>query len=105
MAREKPFSSDGCSMFPDKDVFSDWLPCCVAHDQAYWNGGDAAARKKADRELRECLTKMNRPVTGFIMYWGVRLFGAPHWPTPYRWGYKFAWLPSITYKKQEKLND
>jgi len=37
----KPFTSDGCSDFPDgtltqKDL---WLECCTAHDFTYWKGG------------------------------------------------------------------
>jgi len=37
----KPFTSDGCSMFPDGTLEQKelWLSCCTAHDYAYWQGG------------------------------------------------------------------
>ena len=36
------------------------LPCCV-HDDAYDIGGDAAARRSADRDLfRSCITVIQR---------------------------------------------
>jgi len=53
----KPFTSDGCSSFPDgtlqhKDL---WIECCTAHDYAYWKGGAYAERNAADKELRQCI--------------------------------------------------
>src|SRR5262245_15908951 len=32
-----PFTTDGCSTFPD----GAWKSCCVTHDYAYWCGGTA----------------------------------------------------------------
>ena len=36
-----PFTSDGCSSFPDGTPANQslWLECCVRHDLAYWRGG------------------------------------------------------------------
>jgi hypothetical protein len=36
-----PFTSDGCSVFPDGTALQQslWLQCCRAHDYAYWKGG------------------------------------------------------------------
>lgn len=41
-----PFSSDGCSLFPDRAPHGkkDWCSCCLAHDLAYWRGGIQADR-------------------------------------------------------------
>src|SRR5882762_2733440 len=56
----RPFSTDGCSLFPDHSLISkaDWCQCCVAHDLAYWRGGTADARLKADQELSACVRRM-----------------------------------------------
>ncbi|WP_216662021.1 hypothetical protein [Niveibacterium sp. COAC-50] len=37
----KPFTTDGCSSFPDGTPWQQtlWLDCCVKHDIAYWIGG------------------------------------------------------------------
>jgi len=37
----KPFTSDGCSAFPDGTLKQRelWLSCCTAHDIAYWKRG------------------------------------------------------------------
>lgn len=34
------FSTDGCSLFPDRSLIDakDWCECCVEHDIAYWQG-------------------------------------------------------------------
>lgn len=93
------FVSDECSRFPE----GNWGGCCVEHDRDYWKGGTYEDRLAADRRLRECVEAKGHPVIAYLMYIGVRLFGAPHWPTPYRWGYKYKWYPSCTYGKQEKL--
>ena len=44
-----PFSSDGCSLFPEgSGENSDlWLSCCRAHDLSYWRGGTRAELEKA----------------------------------------------------------
>ena len=44
----KPFSSDGCTMFPD----GDWGGCCYDHDLLYWRGGTWRDRIKADKSYR-----------------------------------------------------
>ena len=38
------FSSDGCSLFPDRSLITaaDWCSCCFEHDVAYWRGGTAS---------------------------------------------------------------
>lgn len=86
----QPFSTDGCSRFPDRALVgqADWCSCCVAHDLAYWRGGTAEARLKADHELKACVQKAtNNEALAEAMFAGVRAGGGPHFPTSYRWGY------------------
>lgn len=86
----RPFSSDGCSLWPDGEL-SDrrlWCDCCFAHDMAYWRGGIEAERKQADEALRACVAeKTHDPRMPAVMYEGVRLGGSPVFPAWYRWGY------------------
>lgn len=90
----QPFTTDGCSLFPDRDTSSgkDWRCCCVAHDVAYWRGGSADARRQADAELQACVRQTTGDVAlGRVMHAGVRVGGAPYWPTPFRWGYGWGY--------------
>ncbi len=84
-----PFTTDGCSDFPNgtpqhKDL---WLKCCVAHDKKYWMGGTYAERLNADMELRACVQSVGEPAIAGLMLAGVRVGGSPYWPTRFRWGY------------------
>lgn len=95
----KPFSTDGCSMFPDHSLVSktDWCKCCLAHDLAYWRGGTADERLKADLALKSCVLSTTRNVElADLMFAGVRAGGGPYFFTPYRWGY--GWSPGRMYK-------
>jgi len=85
----KPFTSDGCSIFPDGTLEHKnlWLACCTAHDYAYWKGGTYEEKQKADQELKECVAKSGNPKTASLMLAGVKVGGAPYLPTPFRWGY------------------
>lgn len=84
-----PFSSDGCSRFPDGTYAepSLWLDCCRAHDAAYWAGGTAQQRAMADEALQQCVNDKQQPSISAIMLMGVRVGGSPFIPTPFRWGY------------------
>ena len=85
-----PFSSDGCSLFPDRSMINeeDWCECCVEHDKAYWQGGTEDERKLADKLFKECiLSKTQDETLANMMYIGVRFGGSPYFPTWYRWGY------------------
>jgi protein tyrosine phosphatase (PTP) superfamily phosphohydrolase (DUF442 family) len=90
----RPFTSDGCSLFPDgtfKDR-SQWCDCCLSHDIAYWQGGTAAERKKADETLRDCVRERTQDRNlGETMYLGVRAGGHPAFLTWYRWGYGWSY--------------
>jgi len=85
-----PFTTDGCSMFPDHSPSgkTDWCVCCVAHDLAYWRGGSADERARADAELESCVRTASGDATlAKTMLAGVRVGGNPYFPTSYRWGY------------------
>lgn len=81
------FTTDGCTLWPD----AGWRECCIAHDMAYWCGGEPAARKRADRSLRECVAAAGHEDMASWMYYSVRLMGHPLWPFTWRWGYGWDW--------------
>jgi hypothetical protein len=84
----QPFTSDVCSMWPD----GTWAACCIEHDIAYWCGGPAAARDRADDAFRACMRKEGGACLSTLTYVGVRV-GGPSWmPFPWRWGYGWDWL-------------
>lgn len=86
----EPFSSDGCSLFPDRSVINadDWCLCCFEHDIAYWRGGTREEREAADSKLRSCITeKTGNEALATMMYEGVRFGGSPYFYNWYRWGY------------------
>ena len=102
----KPFTSDGCSVFPDgtfeyKEL---WLSCCTAHDYAYWQGGTYEERLVADEQLSQCVAKVGEPQIAKLMLAGVRVGGSPYFPTSFRWGYGWSyprWYKALT--KSEKM--
>lgn len=85
----KPFKSDGCSSFPDGTLKQKklWLKCCTEHDRHYWLGGTYEQRVIADEALKACVTRIGEPTIALVMLVGVRVGGAPHLPTTFRWGY------------------
>lgn len=89
----KPFTTDGCSAFPDGtfDQQQLWLQCCTAHDESYWRGGTEEERDLADRELRTCVAGVGEPAIAALMLAGVRVGGSPYFPTRFRWGYGWSY--------------
>ena len=86
----RPFTSDGCSLFPDADLISgdDWCSCCFEHDIAYWRGGTEDERLAADQALQRCVTeKTGNEMLGRLMFEGVQAGGSPYFYNWYRWGY------------------
>jgi hypothetical protein len=82
----RPFTSDGCSAFPDgtfqqKEL---WLTCCTAHDYTYWQGGTYKKRLNADKELHLCVAKVGEPHVAKLMLAGVRVGGSPYLTTSFR---------------------
>jgi len=88
-----PFTSDGCSSFPDGTLSQRelWLSCCTTHDVAYWKGGTYKQRKQADEELRMCVKEVGEPEIALLMLAGVRVGGSPFLPTTFRWGYGWSY--------------
>jgi hypothetical protein len=89
----KPFTSDGCSSFPDGTMKQQslWLSCCVKHDLSYWKGGTYQERLEADLSLEQCVADIGEPNVAKLMLAGVRVGGSPYWPTTYRWGYGWSY--------------
>jgi hypothetical protein len=102
-----PFSSDGCSLFPDSFVMTkkDWCECCFQHDVAYWQGGTEQQREDADIALKQCvIIKTDNKALANLMYDGVRLGGSPYFYNWYRWGYGWSYLDDSR-GKYEALTD
>ena len=89
----KPFTSDGCSSFPDGTLEqkSLWLACCQSHDLDYWQGGTYQQRLTSDKALKQCVERVGEPEIGALMLAGVRVGGTPYFPTSFRWGYGWSY--------------
>ena len=85
----RPFTSDGCSAFPDGTISQEnlWFACCFEHDKAYWAGGTKQERLESDRKLKSCVTTVGEPTIAQLMLAGVRVGGTPYLPMKFRWGY------------------
>ena len=107
----KDFTSDGCSLFPDRSLINndDWCDCCLEHDIAYWQGGTKAQRLEADQKLKECvLKKTGDAVLAEAMYQGVRVGGSPYFYNWYRWGYGWTYerkYQALTLEEQRQVSD
>ena len=90
----KPFTTDGCSSFPDGTIeqASLWASCCIRHDFAYWQGGSYEERLEADEELESCVAGVGEATIASLMLAGVRVGGTPYLPTSYRWGYGWPFM-------------
>jgi len=80
------FNTDGCTLWVDDFLDHSFTRICVEHDLAYWRGGSLEEKEKSDLMLRDKINGI-LPYMGDVMYQGVRLFGHPILPTPWRWGY------------------
>jgi hypothetical protein len=83
----RPFTSDGCSQFPDSMIGMDYEECCLQHDYAYWRGGTSQERTDADAALGACVGSSAFSALGTMMELGVTFGGAAPLPTTWRWGY------------------
>lgn len=105
------FTSDGCSLFPDRSLIdnSNWCECCLEHDIAYWQGGTREQRLEADRKLRDCvLGKTGNKALASAMYRGVRFGGSPYFYNWYRWGYGWSYdrkYQALTLDEQRMVTD
>ena len=89
----KPFTSDGCSSFPDGTLKQKtlWLSCCQQHDLEYWQGGTYQERLQSDIALKVCVSNVGEPEIALLMLAGVRVGGTPFLPTKFRWGYGWSY--------------
>jgi hypothetical protein len=107
----KPFTSDGCSLFPDRSLIDskDWCECCLEHDIAYWQGGTYEQRLAADEKLRDCvLAKTGDEMLANAMFAGVRAGGSPWFYNWYRWGYGWSYerkYQALTLEEQRMVSD
>lgn len=104
-AKLQPFTSDGCSLFPDGTFEQKnlWLDCCQQHDVEYWKGGTYQQRLTADKALKICVTKSGEPEIAILMLAGVRVGGSPLLPTAFRWGYGWPYPRYYAELTQEEL--
>lgn len=89
----KPFTSDGCSAFPNGTIDQKhlWLKCCQRHDFDYWQGGTYQQRIASDKRLKVCVVQVGAPTIATLMLAGVRVGGTPYLPTSFRWGYGWSY--------------
>ncbi len=83
----KPFSSDGCTLWFDTWDGIDMYPACFIHDLKYWVGGTDTDRLIADLELALDIAKLDEPEMAQVMLTGVRMGGGKAWRKIYSWGF------------------
>ena len=84
-----PFTTDGCSYFPDGTFENNrlWLNCCVEHDKSYWKGGTNKQKRISDETLKQCVSDLGYPNIAKLMFKGVEIGGDAKYNTSYKWGY------------------
>ena len=97
----RPFTSDGCSSFPDSIGPVDWQHCCIDHDIAYWMGGTYYEKLEADEALNQCVREAAGSALGLLMESGVWVGGLSELPTSFRWGY--GWIMNRGYQPLSEL--
>jgi hypothetical protein len=65
----------------------EWEHCCDDHDQPYFKGGTYEEKKKADKELKQCVEKTGNKFWANVMYPLVQVGGSPKLPFSWRWGF------------------
>tara|TARA_Y100000768_G_scaffold385945_1_gene373202 strand:+ start:24414 stop:24836 length:423 start_codon:yes stop_codon:yes gene_type:complete len=70
----KPFKTDYCTLFVDGTPNRPhlWRQCCFEHDLRYWFGGLASDQLKADKRLKQCVSKRAGATMANIMYYAIR---------------------------------
>lgn len=84
------FSSDGCTMWPDKSNGKDIYPACFLHDLKYWSGyiGEDVERLAADAELMVDVARIrNSTKMAETMFHGVRVGGMGSLKMGFSWGF------------------
>ncbi|MBW2366432.1 MAG: hypothetical protein JRH15_00960 [Deltaproteobacteria bacterium] len=85
---QKPFKSDGCSMWFDTWEEVDLSAACFLHDLKYWAGypGEDTDRLIADAELMIDVARAGAPKMAEIMFAGVRVGGHERFNRSFSWG-------------------
>lgn len=84
------FSSDGCTMWPDKTDGKDIYPACFLHDLKYWAGyaGEDVERLAADAELMIDVARIRQSTKmAETMFHGVRIGGSDKLKLSFSWGF------------------
>jgi len=84
------FSSDGCTMWPDKTDGKDIYPACFLHDLKYWAGypNEDVERLIADAELMIDVAKIRQSTKmAELMFQGVRIGGTSNLKLGFSWGF------------------
>lgn len=87
---EKPFASDGCTMWPDEWRGRSIYRACFFHDVRYWCGmrDDEVARVCADADLvKDSALQSGDAVMARAMFFGVSVGGTPQGNFTWSWGY------------------
>lgn len=85
----RPFTTDVCSVSPDRNYGA----CCIDHDIAYWCGGREGDRLEADHRLALCVQEHGHsPRYAELVRRTVRVGGGPWSPFPWRWAYGWKTL-------------
>jgi len=87
----RPFTHDGCTLFPDQFLGYDFRPACLQHDIAYWAGGSDWHRAEADLAFATAISETGAlgHVLSPFMYLATRQLG-DSWITHslgVQWGY------------------
>ena len=82
------FTTDACTMFPNKIDGIDLTDICIEHDMAYWAGGTEEQRRMADIKMRKAVSEKSK-FLGEIMYFLSRITGNAKCPFPQKWGYGY----------------
>jgi hypothetical protein len=87
---QKPFESDGCSMWLDQWEGISLYPACFLHDLKYWAGhpGEEVERLIADAELMIAVaTLLGSTPMAETMFFGVRVGGQEIFKRSFSWGF------------------
>jgi hypothetical protein len=87
---QRPFKSDGCSLWFDSWQDISLYPACFLHDLKYWAGypGEEVERLVADAELMIDVARLlNATAMAEVMFQGVRLGGRELFKQPFSWGF------------------
>ncbi len=87
------FTQDGCSLFPDQFLESNFREACLAHDIRYWLGGRDEERAQADTQLYTDVAGSGifGAILAPLVYTSVHIFG-DSWLTKSidaNWGYGY----------------